>query len=340
MKLKYVLKRIFGLNYKSFFETINKVSKKTKRLKIVVFFDIIYCAFKYQAGYMDYALFEMYTMNKKERRTIVTRGINNSFIKFFNDPKFNEYFRNKIKFNQTFNEYLNRDWLELKDYDSFLKFINNKKEFIAKPIDGTCGKGIEKIKINDYEPKKLYDYLKSNNIGLLEEVIKQNKIMNEMHPNSINTLRVITIAYQDKVSILTVFFRIGNGKVVDNFNSGGMVVPVNRKTGIIEYPALDKSGNLYEKHPLTNTSIIGFKIPEFEEACKLAMSAALRIPEIRMIGWDIAISETGPVFVEGNEFPGHDIYQLPPHRTGNIGLLPEFEESLKDIGVTKKMLGI
>ena len=47
-----------------------------------------------------------------------------------------------------------------------------------------------------------------------------------------------------------------------------------------------------------------------------------------VVGWDIAITPNEPVVVEGNEFPGHDIYQLPPHRTNGIGVLPDFEKIL------------
>ena len=85
---------------------------------------------------------------------------------------------------------------------------------------------------------------------------------------------------------------------------------------------------LYYNHPLTNTAIVGYKVPLFKEAIKLAEELSAIIPEMGVVGWDIAITPDGPVVVEGNEFPGHDIYQLPPHRTDGIGVLPDFESIL------------
>lgn len=42
-------------------------------------------------------------------------------------------------------------------------------------------------------------------------------------------------------------------------------------------------------------------------------------------GWDVAITPDGPLFVEGNEFPGHDIYQLPEHTPNKIGIMSKFQ---------------
>lgn len=80
-KIKYLFKRILGMNYKNFFKTIKEIKNKTHKNSISIFFDIIICGLKYQAGYIDYNLFEMYKMDKFERNTIITRGINNEYIK-------------------------------------------------------------------------------------------------------------------------------------------------------------------------------------------------------------------------------------------------------------------
>jgi hypothetical protein len=90
-----------------------------------------------------------------------------------------------------------------------------------------------------------------------------------------------------------------------------------------------KAGNLYNKHPATGTSFIGFKVPMWNEVIDLVKEASEIIPEMGMVGWDVALSSKGVLLVEANEYPGHDIYQLPVHRKDGTGILPKFENILK-----------
>ena len=326
-KIKYIFKRIFKMNFKNFFQTINDVHKKCGKSRIFIFFDCIICGFKYQAGYMDYQLFEMYKMNAKERATIVTRGKNNDMIKKYNDFNYTKYFRNKGLFNEKFDKYLNRKWMIVtKDnFDEFKEFVKGLDELMLKPLDGACGKGIEKVKVEDV--KKLYDYILERNTVLVEEVAHQCKVISELHPTSINTVRVVTLKGKPVVT----FLRIGNfGKVVDNFNSEGLVVPVDIKTGEIKYPAIDKKHNVHSVHPYTNKQIVGVKIPNWDKVLKLCEEASKVLPELGLVGWDVCVGEDKPFLIEGNEFPGHDVYQLPPHRDGNIGLMPVFESAMEE----------
>jgi len=328
-KLRYVLKRIKGMDYKKFFETVSFVHEKCGKPKIVIFFDMIGCGFKYQAGYMDYQLFEMYNMNASERRTIITRGINNGFMKKLNNQEYVKYFRDKTLFNRKFDKFLNRDWLYLdgNNYEEFVKFLKGKKEIMVKPTAGSCGQGIDKVDVIDKDSHKLYDELVANHTCLVEEVARQCKTIGSVHPSSINTLRVVTL----KGTVVVAFLRMGNkGYVVDNFNHEGLAAPIDIKDGIIKHRAIDKEHNEYDIHPYTNVKIVGLKIPMWNEIVKLVEEAAKVIPEVGYVGWDVCVGEEKPFLIEGNEFPGHDIYQLPPHRDGNIGLLPIFEKVLEE----------
>ena len=200
---------------------------------------------------------------------------------------------------------------------------------MAKPGNGMCGKGIQKLNFSDFDSvEALRKHLVEANLMLLEEPVVQHPDLMRLHPNSVNTCRVITIAKDGKTRVVAAYLRIGNGKYVDNFNSGGMVVPIEEDRGEIIYPALDKSGNLYEKHPMTGVSIKGFKIPLWDEVIKLVCEAGQVVPQVGLVGWDVCVTEKGPLLIEGNEFPGHDIYQLPPHRTNGIGVLPKFKRAI------------
>ena len=112
-KIKYLIQRIFGMNYKGFFKMVKEVHKKTGKSSLYVFFDIIRCGLKYQAGYVDYNLFEMYKMNDEERKTVITRGRNNEFVKNYNNPAYLKYFVDKVEFHKKFSKYINREWLDL-----------------------------------------------------------------------------------------------------------------------------------------------------------------------------------------------------------------------------------
>ena len=76
--------------------------------------------------------------------------------------------------------------------------------------------------------------------------------------------RVTDTAYEegDKVGVYVVNYN-GNtagtlsqsGNHVDNFSSGGMVAPVDHKTGIVTDGGIDRPKNKFMVHPMTGTSI-------------------------------------------------------------------------------------
>lgn len=328
-KLGYLVKRIKGMDYSKFFDTVNFVHEKNGKNKIGIFLDIVHCGLKYQAGYMDYKVFEMYNLNEKQRKTIVTRGINNEIVKKYNNPEYYKYFKNKIEFNKKFNKYLQRDWMEItgteENFEEFKEFCKKHTSILVKPLDECCGKGVEIFKVTKKNVKEVYDNLVETKRPLVEEIAIQCDEISKLHPTSINTIRIVTLNGE----IVTAFLRIGNNKdVVDNFNHGGLVAPINIETGIIDYLAIDKAGNIYEKHPLTNEPILWFQIPKWPRIKRFAKQACKEIPEIGYIGWDVCLGVKDPFLIEGNEFPGHDLYQLPPHRTNGIGLLPIFEKAM------------
>lgn len=335
-KLLYLFKRIFNMDKKRFKNAIDKVHDRNGKSKFFIFCDMVYCGFRYQAGYMDYLTFEMDKMNRKERKTIITRGINNKFVKMLNPVEERYKLSDKGAFNQLFNKFLNRDWLLLNDnFAEFKNFVNDKSEIIVKPISLCCGEGIEKIKLKNWELEKLYTYLVNNNKVLVEEIAKQNEVLNKLYSKAVNTIRVVTLFGEP----ILAYLRIGTGDaVVDNFNHGGLLAKVNIKTGIIETDGVSKEGVVYVKHPMTKVKIKGLKIPMWDKVLKLCEDASLVVSKMEYVAWDVCVGIDKPCLIEGNDFPGHDIYNLPAHRENNYGFLPLFLEKINNVNDKEKQL--
>ena len=319
------------MDYKKMMQKINSIHQKTGKKRIAIFKDMRDCALKYGAGYMDYDLFEMYNLTDEERDTYITRGRNNDLIKKYNNPEYTYIFSSKLEFNKLFKDFIKRDFIKVRgtSKEDLINFMLKHQVFMAKPINGACGKGIEKINLKERDIEEVYNYLTDiNNNFILEEVIEQSDEVNKIYAGSINTCRIVTILDDEDIPhIICAYFRIGNDKYVDNFNSGGMVAPVNELTGEVIDKAIDKNKNLYERHPQTNELIKGFKFPDWDKALELVKKAAIVEKHVRYVGWDVCFSKNGPLIVEGNDFPGHDIYQLPEHTPNKIGIWPKFTQA-------------
>jgi len=328
VNIGYLVKRIAKMNYNAFFGKLASLHNKTGKSKLFLLWDMLNCAMKYGAGYMDYDLFEMYTLAPAQRNTYITRGRNNALVRKYNDKNYVRYFDNKAEFNTRFSGYIQREWICLDDNkEDVINFIRKRDVLIAKPVDGACGKGIQKIVTSHYpDAQSLYTELQ--NAGqrlLLEDLIIQHPQISEIYPLSVNTLRVVTIRHEGKTKIVCTYFRIGNNSsFVDNFNSAGMVAPVDELTGIVKDKAIDKNKTLYEIHPFSGKPVKGFSFPFWKEAIDMVKRAACVVPQIGYVGWDVAFTPNGPCLIEGNPFPGHDIYQLPQHTVDKRGVYEKF----------------
>ena len=158
--------------------------------------------------------------------------------------------------------------------------------------------------------KAYYDYAAANRI-FMEELVIQHPEMNVLCPTSVNTIRMMTYNDHGTPILLWVGQRVGNGiNPVDNFHAQGMGVLVDMQTGKLVGKAIDKDNQEFVEHPTTKVRFDGFQIPCFEEAKQMVLEACLKDDKICMIGWDVAISEKGPLIIEANRWPGFDLVQV------------------------------
>lgn len=333
----YYLKVLSGMRFKKMFKVIDDVHKKTKKSKIVIFFDMVNCMIRYGAGYYDYNIFAFYDMNHKQRKTYITRLKNKKLIMYCNDQNYSHIFNNKNEFNKIYKKYLNRDYLDLENvtFDQFQKFMENKEIIFAKPNVGESGKGIEKLSKKDFKDlKEMFDYItnKDKNFGIIEELIVQHEALNKLYPLAINSLRIVTIVVDGVAHVVYVVSKSGNkGKFLDNVENDGLCCPVDTEKGEICNVAHTSKLITYDTHPYTKVKLIGYKIPYIKEAMELVKKAALEVPQVKYVGWDVFIGPDGPGIIEGNDYPGYDFWQLPEHTKDKIGLVPYYESLIKDL---------
>lgn len=331
-KINYLFNRIKKMSFGEMINQAKLIRSKTGKPTLFILADMVWCGFRYTAGYMDYAVFEFYNLSGRQRKTHVTRGKNNEFVKLLNDKDYWYIFNDKIEFNRRFSEFIKRGWLDLRSssQEEFFEFVKEHPVIIVKPIDGKCGKGIEKLTVSPSDDvSALYRELIENGQYLVEEFVSQHSELMRLFPNSLNTLRLVTINYGGKVSLVFAGIRMGMGdSVVDNLNSGGLAAVIDAETGKISTPGADKLGRTFEKHPDTGTEILGFEIPRFFDAVETVKRAATVVPQIGYAAWDVAISDSEVQLIEGNQYPGHDIYQMPCHITDGYGILPVMNSAI------------
>lgn len=328
--LKYVVNRVVNMDYGSMLRIARTVRHRTGKNTLGILIDIIRCGMKYEAGYMDYLVFEFYQLTDAQRATYITRGVSNSYVRLFNPRVHWHILEDKVEALRRFGELSGRDWIDIRESgrEGFEEFCVRHQNLVVKPIDGTCGKGLDFIETSDHSRiVGLYDMLMQEKQYLVEEHLQQHEDLNKLYPLSVNTLRLVTMTVGQDVYLMFHSIRLGNGKRVDNLNSGGLAALIDPDTGCISTPGADKDGYVFESHPITGTRLVGAKIPFFEESVEMVKKAALRIPEMGYIAWDVAVTPKGPSLIEANHFPGHDIYQFQAHLgPDRIGLKPRFDQ--------------
>lgn len=172
---------------------------------------------------------------------------------------------------------------------------------------------------------------------LFQETVNQNKELNRLNPSCLNTIRMDSFTDNDGIHLISAYIRMSiKNKYIDNISSGGCQVGIDLESGrLLKYgyaPIRTNGVKVYTEHPLTGVVFEGFEIPFFDEAKKTVIEAASYLPGLRIVGWDVAIGETGPILIEGNsdyDITGNDL------SSGGYLAHPVFRKVLREIKYLK-----
>ena len=143
---------------------------------------------------------------------------------------------------------------------------------------------------------------------VFESVVRQTEQFAAFNASSVNTVRFMTALYPDgSAKVIATFIKIGRaGRCVDNAGGGGNVdVCVDVATGEIRY-AIQFDGWHHVQdidcHPDSGNSLNGVVIENWEGIKAEVIRFQQAFPYCKIAGWDIAITDKGPVVIEVNDF--------------------------------------
>lgn len=158
----------------------------------------------------------------------------------------------------------------------------------------------------DGEPLMLSSVIGSDAL-IFESVVHQTKQFATFNQSSVNTVRFMTTLYPDGSSrIIATWFKVGrSGRCVDNAGSGGNVdAAVDIDTGTI-YNVFQFDGwrnaKKIEKHPDNGNQLNGVVIENWQAIKESVKKAQQAFPYCKAAGWDVAITDEGPVVIEVND---------------------------------------
>lgn len=214
-------------------------------------------------------------------------------------------------------------------YKNIIELLKENSHIFIKPIDSKKGQEIHevhyinnKIIINEKIVEEEFFQSFIANLSNKFELLIQNKLIqhadvSKIYEKSVNTLRIVTINNThspdaNNVYLLGVELRLGaKGNVTDNISAGGIKIGVDSRGKLCKYGFYNhKYGTKTTYHPDTNIVFEGYQLPFYEDAIKLCKTFHAKLKEIHLIGWDVALTVNGPIFIEGNDDCGTDFQVL------------------------------
>ena len=247
----------------------------------------------------------------------------------------------------------------LRDAESIVRFLRNGIEypFFGKPSYGGYGQGVVSVDSID----RAADRLKLSNGDELEVMQFATGLPNRagmgyifqerlaVHPEirvrsgaGVAGCRLMVLMRASGPQLFRAVWKITSGdNITDNFShgkSGNMLGSIDPDSGVVTSVVrgmgLDQSELTH--HPETGKTLAGFEIPYWQEAVSVCLRAAGAFPGFLVQGWDVVISESGPVLLEMNMIGCADLHQIADHR----GIRDQvFREFVQEMGVERNLAG-
>ena len=202
-------------------------------------------------------------------------------------------------------------------------------DLFVKPAGGRGGRGAERW---DFVRPGMFSGPSSEKLGanellrrlnerakrrplLVQRRLNANPDVADLTAGALPTVRVSTCLNERREpEVAGAVFRmaIGSNRTVDNLHAGGIAAGVDLEKGTLSAASnlgMDARLGWLDRHPDTNAEIVGRTLPQWQAIKALAIQAHRAFDDRVIVGWDIGVTDQGPLVVEGNSSPDLDIVQ-------------------------------
>jgi hypothetical protein len=193
---------------------------------------------------------------------------------------------------------------------------------VIKPCLGVYGRGLKIVERHEqgwrstsgtfYTSSGLYQCLAGDldfDRFIIQEWLKNHEDLARLSKTeALQTARIVTLVNRERgPQIIWATFKIAKGdNITDNFEggkSGNLLARLDIATGRVLAVVGLRNGVLESVSHGDDSAVsyVDFTVPHWKEAKELALHAATKFWPVRTIGWDIAVTKSGPVVIEGNQ---------------------------------------
>ena len=182
--------------------------------------------------------------------------------------------------------------------------------FIKPSLYTAAGRGIKKFTPSEYSEDDILKFFSETGTNfIVQEKIRQHKAVARLNPDSVSTLRIVSLFIDNKVYIAHTMIRVGPPGQPHVATDGGYSAEVLEDGRLYPRAYRDKGTWVSGREEgLYDDSVV---IPGIDRVHEQVRNLHPRLPYFKWIGWDFAIDEeSDPVMIEFNTSPGDDIQRV------------------------------
>jgi hypothetical protein len=148
---------------------------------------------------------------------------------------------------------------------------------------------------------------------IVQPLLRNHPALTGLAVQSLLTVRVFTCMDAAGCPVVTHAMLRSIGKLEPDWPTHEeFAAPVDLVTGVLGRMCSDSRFGPDDRtayHPMTEAPVLGRTVPDWRDVLALARRAHRVFADRLLVGWDIALTPTGPVLIEGNSYPDTEFLQ-------------------------------